>query len=572
MCYDGHNRQFVLFGGGNVQSASGGPGSRATSPARNAWERLKLDREPPARANSQLVYDPVRRKVVLFGGDRLNALLADTWEFDVAARKWEERRPPLSPAPRAGHALLWLPAAKKVLLLGGYGYTSTTDYVAPMYRRLPLEAWAYDGAAGRWALVKRFGPAPRVPQGPANGPLPAAAGPGDEVLVVADGTWRCRLAVTEDAAGTRRLGVPPGTTEKRTGPYDPEWYRRGVPAPEPAKVAAELAALPPNRWAVRPTPKRPGPNMDWGSAVFAPDLDLILRFSGGHSAYSGTAPQVYDVKTDRYSIPFAPELPIEYVYSNDQVGGEWAFSGSPWMTGHTYKSTGYEPILKALVFAPHEYTYFFDPKKGRWWRGRERAPFAPNFYVVTVCATPRGAVVWADRKGGGGGGLWRWSAKEGRWLPLPLEGPLPAKSPDRHGMAYDGKRDRLLLFSNVGPEAGDVAAYDLKTGRSRWLKAAGRERAKVPARETVYLPEADAVLVGARVAVEGKMLWALYDCSANAWRAVELGGADPISRGAFNNSMGLMYDPNRKLVWAVGQNSHVHVLRLDLRKARVAPL
>ena len=26
--------------------------------------------------------------------------------------------------------------------------------------------------------------------------------------------------------------------------------------------------------------------------------------------------------------------------------------------------------------------------------------------------------------------------------------------------------------------------------------------------------------------------------------------------------MGLMYDPSRNLVWAVGQNSHVHVLRI----------
>ena len=32
--------------------------------------------------------------------------------------------------------------------------------------------------------------------------------------------------------------------------------------------------------------------------------------------------------------------------------------------------------------------------------------------------------------------------------------------------------------------------------------------------------------------------------------------------------MGLMYDPNRKLVWAVGQNSHLHVLRLDLKSAK----
>ena len=89
---------------------------------------------------------------------------------------------------------------------------------------------------------------------------------------------------------------------------------------------------------------------------------MIVRFSGGHSAYSGTAPQVYDVKTDRYSIPFAPEYPIEYVYSNDQVHGEWSFKGNPWMTGHTYKSTGYRSPPKCLVFAPHQYLYFFDPQ------------------------------------------------------------------------------------------------------------------------------------------------------------------------------------------------------------------
>jgi hypothetical protein len=50
---------------------------------------------------------------------------------------------------------------------------------------------------------------------------------------------------------------------------------------------------------------------------------------------------------------------------------------------------------------------------------------------------------------------------------------------------------------------------------------------------------------------------------------VELPGADPIGKGTagkvFNNSVGLMVDPNRRLVWAVGQNSHVHVLRLDAK-------
>src|SRR5258708_31778924 len=130
-------------------------------------------------------------------------------------------------------------------------------------------------------------------------------------------------------------------------------------------------------------------NMHWGSAVFAPEHDMILRFSGGHSAYSGTAPHVYHVKTDRYTIPFAPEYPLEYVYSNDQVKGEWSFKGNPWMTGHTYKSTGYDPNLKCLFSAPHDNPNFFDPPAGKRTRGPQRNPSQADFYAVTCLPTPQ---------------------------------------------------------------------------------------------------------------------------------------------------------------------------------------
>src|SRR5581483_5766361 len=268
---------------------------------------------------------------------------------------------------------------------------------------------------------------------------------------------------------------------------------------------------PVNRWVLRPTPRLPRPNMDWGSAVFAPELDMILRFSGGHSAYSGTAPQVYNVKTDRYSIPFAPEYPIEYVYSNDQVRGEWSFKGNPWMTGHTYKSTGYDPYFKCLVFAPHEYLYLFDPLQGSWRRLKERNPYQPNFYVVTVCATPQGAVVWAN-KSKGGAGLWRLDPQKEAWTPLPLTGELPAMSADRHGLAYDSKRKRLRFFSDTGPHKGNVAAYDFTTGQARWLDPEGQDKALVHCRETAYVPELDMVMIGGRVPdAEGTMSWLLYD-------------------------------------------------------------
>lgn len=577
MVYDRHNKQFVLFGGGNVQSERGDPGTWTYAPAKNAWTQLKLGQQPPQRANSRLVYDPDAKKIVLFGGDQLDQLLSDTWTFDVVKQTWSEAAPKHAPAPRGGHALLWLPKAKKILLVGGYTYTSATDYGGSLYKRLPVELWTYDAAADRWDFLNLAG----VKDGPdatANFFWSGAIDPGDNVLVLGQsGTWMCSIdAAKTDADGAEKYGVKPGTITRRSGSHDPTWYFKGVPDADEKKVADELKDLSANEWRIQPTPKRPMMNMDWGSAVFAPEHDLILRFSGGHSAYSGTAPHVYAVKTDRYTIPFAPEYPLEYVYSNDQVRGEWSFKKNPWMTGHTYKSTGYDPHLKALVFAPHEYTYFFDPKTAEWSRSPERNPYLANFYVVTVCATPQGAVVWANSRQKSAPGLWRLDAGSKTWKPLPLKGDMPQTSADHHGMAYDSKRARLLLFSDIGKNKGDVLEYDFKSGTTRWLNATRSEKALAPARETIYVPEADAVLIGAHILPsppgrgaggEGS-LWPMYDCASNTWVGVELKGADPVGKKAFNNSMGLMYDPNRRLVWAVGQYSHVHVLKLDAKTAR----
>src|SRR5262249_59441661 len=129
--------------------------------------QLKLDALPTERANSRLCYDPANKKVVLFGGDQLDQLLADTWTFDVVAQKWEQKKPARGPSPRAGHALLWLPKAKKVLLLGGYGYTSAGGYGGRLYRRLPPETGVYDTATHRSDPDKTF-ESKEAPERPAN--------------------------------------------------------------------------------------------------------------------------------------------------------------------------------------------------------------------------------------------------------------------------------------------------------------------------------------------------------------------------------------------------------------------
>lgn len=576
ICYHAGEQKFVLFGGGNVPTERGDPGTWTYHPATNEWSQLDIANQPPQRANSQLAYDAVHQKIVLFGGDQLDQLLADTWVLDLAAKSWTQVSTPRSPTPRAGHAFVWLPTAKKILLLGGYTYTSATGYVERLYRPLPLEGWIFDLATRQWQLLASFDAA-TSPESTAPVPFPVAVSDDDRVVALSKGTWVAQIDATRvDSAGTLELSVPPGTTVRRSGPHDPDWFRQDIPDPKPDEVVKRLASLPFNQFVRHPTPKLPRPNMDWGSAILAPELDRIVRFSGGHSAYSGTAPQIYDIKTDRYSLPFAPEYPLEYVYSNDQVRGEWSFRGNPWMTGHTYKSTGYDPHLRSLVFAPHEYTYFFDPLRGNWSRGPEKNPYRADFYNVTVCTTDQGAVVWGDRREGGDG-LWRLDATTRTWRALPLTGDkLPQKSPDQHGLAFDSGRNRLLFFSNADKRKGNVLEYDLKSGQAQWLDVGGSSHANVPSRETVYLPESDLVLLAARTKLGERSLWLAYDCQKNVWVSLELTGDDPIGKGtaggSFHNSVGMMYDPRRALVWFVDQNSHVFSLKLDLKTAVLVPL
>ncbi|MFO0802341.1 MAG: kelch repeat-containing protein [Gemmataceae bacterium] len=269
MCYDTDAKKFVLFGGGNIQTERGDPGTWTYSPNENKWEQLKLATQPPARANSRLVYDPVNKKTVLFGGDMLHELHADVWTLDLS-KGWEQRQPKRGPQPRAGHAMLWLPKAKKVLLLGGYTHTSTVEYVASLYKALPMEAWTYDAATDEWQCNGHW--EKDAPTGPSNFFLSATVNGNDEVLLLdsQNRAWTIRIdADKPDPQLAAKYGSSPHLGLKRSGSHDPAWYD-DVPKPDADKVAAELKDLPTNKWTIRPTPKRPLMNMDWGSAVFDP--------------------------------------------------------------------------------------------------------------------------------------------------------------------------------------------------------------------------------------------------------------------------------------------------------------
>ncbi|MHC4717821.1 MAG: Kelch repeat-containing protein, partial [Planctomycetota bacterium] len=148
MCYDPVNRQIVLFGGGGVDAPDGRGHTWVMDVTNDAWRRLELDVEPPARCNSRMVYDSKNRLIVLFGGDGQDRGLADTWVFDVTKQAWQQQAPPVSPHPRSCHAMAYLDKSAVVLMVGGMAVADWRRAKA-----LGRQAWVYDAAGDTWTPV-----------------------------------------------------------------------------------------------------------------------------------------------------------------------------------------------------------------------------------------------------------------------------------------------------------------------------------------------------------------------------------------------------------------------------------
>ncbi|MCE9606363.1 MAG: hypothetical protein K8U03_15820 [Planctomycetia bacterium] len=585
LCADPVNREIVLCGGCGLSVDGAGPGTWVYSTEKNEWRDLKLRVQPPSRALSPLVFDPVSKKILLFGGDGLDQLRADTWLYDPATRTWEERTPPIGPSPRFGHALLYLPQSRKLLLVGGNGYTSSVSYQALLYRPLPWEMWTYDAVADAWELIQHA--EQDVPRPNPVRELAAAVNDRDELLLVTTrqgnqtppATWRCAVDTSRtDRAATLRRGVKPHTIEHRTGPYDPAWYEQDVPPADPKETATILERLPVNRWTAIECPKWPHNRMGggWSTVAFDSDRDQILHLGGGHSSYFGNDVAHYDIATARWSIACRPQFALSYNY--DLSGpGPWAFNNAPW-GNHNYRAYTYDPVCKRLVNlrAPN-HTLCYDPIARKWPSGEQvAAPWPVSKYTSVVCSTPRGVVAWVQNPDQWKMGL--FLLEKGRiWTPLPVNGDsLPHTVTDGSTLTYDAKRNQLLMTTSSDQEPlGQLWTYDLTTGRVVKRNPIGMKAlpGKRFAREAVFLPHDDLVLFGYRF----NGATPIYDPTSNTWSTVELPGSEFMTRTEPGASvdLGLAYDPKRGLVWAVMcqlKPGALQLLRVDRSSLSLKPL
>jgi cysteine-rich repeat protein len=133
MVYDVENQRVVMFGG-TIDDA--GNSSEETWVWKDgSWQDITSTAaaepgQPRGRAKHAMAYDPVRREIVMFGGDALDPM----WLFDTRTSKWR-RGPAGGPQPRDDSALAWNNARRTVILFGG-----AVAFGSPL-----ADTWEWDG-------------------------------------------------------------------------------------------------------------------------------------------------------------------------------------------------------------------------------------------------------------------------------------------------------------------------------------------------------------------------------------------------------------------------------------------
>ncbi|HVN80875.1 MAG TPA: kelch repeat-containing protein [Terriglobia bacterium] len=608
LAYDSLHDEIVLFGGGHV--AEPGPNGKLVGFTGTwvfrfqdqDWHRQETSVQPSPRMNTRMVCDTRNQVLVLFGGDGQSNYLADTWLYDLKSRLWRVSTASSGPEARAGHFTVYDPETGWVIVGGGYNRRDLTDM------------WAYDAAKDRWQRLKGETPvgfyltADLAAQQRLILLVTSTRKPGDtmdcNVLFPVRTTYAYRLdrrtVVLEHSPTQPQTSLPkrpPTGATETTGAQ--ESTRRQA-------QARRLASLPENKWVHLVDPARVAPTRTWGSATFDMDRGQILYWGGEHCGYEGNDVDAYDVAAHTWrSMDASPEYPERLWNHGVRLSGV-TFQGKPW-TVHGRKMYAYDPVSRKLIMVrPIRLTTGYDPEPLRlfpvvltseYQSFRDALVNPPSSYVKHVTWTydpdsarwellgpaPRGLdtlvttrhgvmgvnVDWPSRLNDSGY-LFPWSPTQppedkaiylldvaGKtWKRLSQGQPSPQNLYEQTSMAYDSKRDQIILHG-AGQNRDELWIFEMTTKSWRQMKPGvllpKGSAPPVCSRESVYIPDADVFLTCSPASAKQSLseMWG-YRIDTNSWYHVQIPfdlETDAIRHANENRAM--VYDPQHGLVLLV---------------------
>jgi hypothetical protein len=214
--YDPVRDRMVVFGGYGsgylndvwVLSLAGTP----------VWTQLTPSGTPPgARDAHSAIYDPVRDRMVVFGGSSSGSGLNDVWALSLAGTPaWTQLTPSgTPPGGRWGHGAIYDPVRDRMVVFGGYGSGYLNDVWALSLAGTP--AWTQLAPSGTPPNARRYHSAI---YDPVRDRMVVFGGYGGSNSNRND-VWALSLAGTPAWTQLTASGTPPGARYGHSATYDP---------------------------------------------------------------------------------------------------------------------------------------------------------------------------------------------------------------------------------------------------------------------------------------------------------------------------------------------------------------
>ena len=550
--YDPIRDRMLVFGGDPItQALPTGELWELTLSGAPTWNRLTPSGATPhQRKKHTAVYDPVRDRMVIFGGYDGSTASNDVWVLSLSgAPAWTELSPTgTPPSPRFGHTAIYDAARDRMLVFGGWdgiGFDPTV--------------WSLSlSGSPTWSTVSVSGSSPPGRWGHAAIYDPVH----DRIIMFGGGTihypheengvWELTLSGSPQWSMLNPSGPASLINEYQSAFYDPERDRM---------VVFGGGGLSPysHGWALALS----------GNLAWSPLLEAPISSRTRHSA-------IHDPVRDRMLVFGGPGYPSAYndVWELPLSGApDWnqlnpSGSAPPGRWGHT---AIYDPVRdRMIVFGGSSFDNVVRVLELsgtlRWRTLATSGTPPPGLFEHSAIYDPvrDQMIVYGgiDEAGNGRDAVWlltlsgspTWTA----WLP-----PSLAHPPSRyhHTAVYDPERDRMLVYGGRNEPSSFDDVWSLWLGNTpQWTllepigpKPPGRSYASA-----VYDPvRSRMVLFGGFTGdgFETNQVWSLI-ASGTEWRAVTPSGDLPSSRADHT----AIYDPARDemvLFGGIGGNRDV---------------